>query len=171
MYSVKEKCGFVQIFQLLIFDDFFFFNADILHFQPGSTEHEYRTYDIAKRSYTATYRRIDFKLGTQAEKPLSNNFPNFNNDRATSLDFRGTVSKLMVHAVQYRVRQRDKKFNSQQKLMKLCFLLYSCYATTDTFLSGGWCVMLCLTLLKYNFLNNLINFYWYTRPRFCSSEM
>ncbi len=24
---------------------------------------EYRTYDIAKRSYTAAYKRIDFKLG------------------------------------------------------------------------------------------------------------
>ncbi len=50
---------------------------------------------FAKRSYTAAYRRIDFKLGIQVEKGLSNNFPNFYNDCTTSLDFRGTVSKLM----------------------------------------------------------------------------
>ncbi len=59
----------------------------------------YRTYNIAKHFYTAAYGRIDFKLGTWGEKGLSNNFPNFYNDCATSLDFRGTVSRLLGHTV------------------------------------------------------------------------
>ncbi len=60
-----------------------------------STEHTIFT----KRFYAAACRRIDVKLGMYVEKGLSNNFPNFYNDRATSLDFRGTVSKLMGRTV------------------------------------------------------------------------
>ncbi len=54
------------------------------------------------------------------EKGLSNNFPNFYNDCATSLDFWGTVSKLMgrtaYKTASYHWKEKQKYWNAAQCL-------------------------------------------------------